>query len=168
MASSSRSLQAHRVADAHRPLAQHACIEPAPARIDLLRHAREVAVAEVRPQVVARPSIGGELELDLAHLELRARHHLLPGYAAEREVLADAADVDRMALGLQRADQLQRIQAHRARRAAVVAQIALAIRLDSLEANGGRAARDLRHAAVGNIDRMKRAAQALSLARRST
>src|SRR5438128_4373914 len=63
-----------------------------------------------------------------------------------------------MALGLQRPDELEGVQAHRARRSAVIAQIALTVAFDSPRANGSGVARQLGHAAIRYVDRMQNAA----------
>src|SRR5205085_11097348 len=148
------------LADLHAAFAQYARIEAAPARVDLLRHAHELAAGEVGQEVVARRRVGSELELDRADLERHARNHAVPGHAGEREVLADAADVDGVAIGLKRVDQLERVERHRAARPAVVAQVALPVALHAAEAHGGGASRQLWHAAGGDIYGMQHTAHA--------
>src|SRR5438067_1891977 len=62
-------LQANGIAGPDHAFAQHARIEPAPARMHLLRDALEFAVAEIRPQVRAWRGVRGELEAQFADLQ---------------------------------------------------------------------------------------------------
>src|SRR5678815_2940489 len=118
-----------RIADANRSFLEHPRVQATPSRVGLLRDAADVAALERAGDVVARRRIVGELEADLADIELRAGNHLRPRDALEREVLADRAGADRMAFALQRGDQVLGEEAHRAVGTAVVSKIALTITL---------------------------------------
>src|SRR6185503_4629039 len=147
------SAGADTVAEANRAFLQHAGVKPAPSRVRMLRHAADLPAMERSGDVVAGRRIVGELDADLADVELRAGDHFHPGDAAQGEVLADRPGADRMALRLQRGDQVLREEADCTVRAAVVAQIALLVAVETVGGDPARGQGQLRHAAFRGVDR---------------
>src|ERR671931_1787242 len=73
-----RSLHPHHVAELDLTFAQHARIKPAPARMNFLRYALELAVAETAEQIGAGRRICRQLEQHFSHFDARAGDHALP------------------------------------------------------------------------------------------
>src|SRR5262245_23734718 len=119
----------------------------------LLGDPRVLAVHERRPDVDARRGVARDLEQHVrAELQARAGHDLAPVDALERDVLAERARHDRMPLGPERLDLLQREQAHGALRPAVVLQVAMPIALETGRRHLGRGHGVLGHASRRDAD----------------
>src|SRR4051812_15250446 len=127
--------------------------------MDFLVDAHVLSALERARDVVARRRVVGQLEHGLPDLDARTGQHLRPVDARDGEVLADRAGPDGMAFGLQRGDEVERVKADGAFRAAVIAQIALPVALQPVHADVAGLARQLRHAAARDVDGMHDAHQ---------
>src|SRR3989338_2892813 len=92
----------------HHTFGQHPRVHSAPARVLLLRNAREVLVFEPAGVVLARRRVTEDFRLALVtHAEPGAWPDLRPGEAGNGEILACRSRNDRMAFLAQRLDDLQ-------------------------------------------------------------
>src|SRR2546428_5115770 len=102
--------QTDRIAATERSGRHHARVHATPAGVTLLRDERVVAVAEGRPDVEARAGVPGDLEQHVvAQLQAHTGLHGGPVEALERDVLAERARHERMALVLEVADRFHRV-----------------------------------------------------------
>ena len=106
------------------PSSHHAGVHPAVGRMVVDQDAAEPAVTEVGLCVSHGHGRTGQLEHELiADARARPNGQQRPLDAGRRQVLADAARLDRVALGLQAFDGLDRVQAHGAVRATVRGEV---------------------------------------------
>src|SRR6185369_581961 len=103
--------QAYRIVPTYQALDEHPRVDTAPAGVGLLGHASDAAAREDASDGLTRSRVARHLEQDaLSEAHAAARHDGGPIEPFHRHVLADAAGSDRMALGPQPLDRLDRVE----------------------------------------------------------
>src|SRR5215831_8075017 len=136
-------------------LGKHTRVEPAPARVSLLRDPLEISFAEPLRIQLTRSTVTGHFQTYLrTNVQQRPRTKLLPFESSQGEVFPGRTGINGVSFVLQPFDQLEREQADCSIRPAVHVQIFLPITAHPLLRHLGFNQRILGYTAVRDIDLM--------------
>jgi hypothetical protein len=107
---------------------------------------------QIASPTATRPSRRTRAQRRLHPAQVGAGHDRRPVEAPDGQVLADEAGAARVALRAERLDQLERVEADGALGAAVMAAIALAVAVDTIDGHPRGPDRSFRHPAARHVD----------------
>ena len=142
-----------RIVDLDDAAGEDARADAAPARVEALRHAREILLKKRSPDFLARAGVLGDEQARFPCLQLDAWHDPWPLDSGDGEVLARRARADRMPFVLERVNDVKREENDGTIGSAVKSAVALSIAVDASLVHERFEDAFLWHAASRNIDR---------------